>query len=344
MKNDIINFGIIGCGTISEWHAAAIEKIDGAQLIGVTDVYEPSRVSFAEKHKVKAYASVEALLADPSIHVVCICTPSGLHAPMAVAAANAGKNIIVEKPMAITAQEISDVLSACEKNKVKMAVISQLRFSDAVCNLKKAVDGGALGKLMLGDLSMKYYRSQDYYDKGGWRGTWNMDGGGALMNQGIHGIDLLRYIMGPVKSVSAIARTLTRKIECEDTAVAIIEFQNGALGHITGTTSVYPGSPRTLEICGDCGTIKLMEDSIASWNVEGQDTLPDGVVLGNQSADASSNPTNFSIDGHIKQISDMVDAIHHNRAPMVDQNEGKLPVELILAIYKSSETGRTIDL
>jgi UDP-N-acetyl-2-amino-2-deoxyglucuronate dehydrogenase len=344
MRKKNINFAIIGCGVISEWHAKAIEEIEGATLIGVTDVYEPSRIRFAESHNVKAFDSVESLLSDPSIDVVNICTPSGLHAPLAVAAANAGKSIVVEKPMAITAEQIQDILNACDKNNVKLAVISQLRFSDAVCSLKKAVDEGLLGKLVLGDLDMKYYRSQEYYDKSAWRGTWKMEGGGALMNQGIHGIDLLQYIMGPVKSVSAITRTLTRKIEVEDTAVAVLEFQNGALGHITGTTSVYPGSPRTLEICGDRGTISLTEDSISSWNIEGQDVLPDGVSLGGKSGDTSSDPSNFSIAGHIRQISDMADAVRNNRAPMVDQYEGKRPVEIILAIYESSKTGKTIQL
>ena len=344
MENNVINFGIIGCGVISGWHAEAIEKIEGARLAGVTDVYEPARTAFARKHRVKAYDSIESLLADPSIDVVNICTPSGLHASLAVSAANAGKNIIVEKPMAITAAQIADVLEACERNKVKLAVISQLRFSDAVCSLKKAVDSGAMGKLILGDLDMKYCRTQEYYDKSAWRGTWKMEGGGALMNQGIHGIDLLQYVMGPVKSVTAITRTLTRKIEVEDTAVAVLEFKNGALGHITGTTSIYPGSPRTLEVCGDRGTVKLMEDSIVSWDIQGQDKLPDGVTLGGKSMNTSSDPMNFSAAGHIRQISDMVDAIRNNRSPMVDQYEGKRPVELILAIYESSRTGKTVNL
>ena len=343
MNQHTISFGIIGCGVISNWHAQAIGEIAGAKLVGVTDVFEPARLAFAEKYHVKAFDTAEALLADPEIDVVCICTPSGLHAPLAIAAANAGKNIVVEKPMALTHEEIQGVLDACEKNKVKMAVISQMRFSPAVCALKSAVDRGDLGKIVVADLSMKFYRSQEYYDKGGWRGTWKMDGGGALMNQGIHGIDILQYVMGPVKSVSAITRTLARNIEVEDTAVAILEFANGALGQIVGTTSIYPGSARTLEICGDHGTIVLTEDSITAWDVEGKDR-PVDVTLGGQDSDTASDPTNFSIAGHVRQLTDVVAAIRENRLPSVNQFDGKLPVEIILAIYESSKTGKTVML
>lgn len=343
MGKDMISFGIIGCGVISNWHAQAIGEIEGAVLRGVTDVFEPARIAFAEKYGVTAYDSAEALLADPEIDVVCICTPSGLHAPLAIAAANAGKNIVVEKPMALTHEEIKNVLDACEKNGVKMSVISQLRFSKAVNALKNAIESGDMGKIVLADLSMKFFRSQEYYDKGGWRGTWKMDGGGALMNQGIHGIDILQYVMGPVKSVSAITRTLARNIEVEDTAVAVLEFENGALGQIVGTTSIYPGSARTLEICGDHGTIVLTEDSITTWEIEGKER-PADIVLGGRDSDTSSDPTNFSISGHVRQLTDVVAAIRENRLPSINQFDGKLPVEIILAIYESSKTGKVVTL
>ncbi|MEG2570252.1 MAG: Gfo/Idh/MocA family oxidoreductase [Clostridia bacterium] len=343
MGKDVITFGIIGCGVISNWHAQAIAEIEGARLKGVTDVFEPARIAFAEKYSVSAYDSAEALLADPEIDAVCICTPSGLHAPLAISAANAGKNIVVEKPMALTHEEIAEVLAACEKNHVKMSVISQLRFSKAIRALKGAIDAGELGKIVLADLSMKFFRSQEYYDKGGWRGTWKMDGGGALMNQGIHGIDMLQYVMGRVKSVSAITRTLARKIEVEDTAVAILEFENGALGQIVGTTSIYPGSSRTLEICGDHGTIKLTEDAITEWEIEGKEQ-PKNVLNGGAGSDTSSDPTNFSISGHVEQLTDMVDAIKNDRLPFINQFDGRLPVEIILAIYESSKTGKTVNL
>ena len=282
-------------------------------------------------------------ITDEDIDVVSICTPSGLHAPLAIQVANAGKHIITEKPMAINLREADEMIRACEDNKVKMAVISQLRFTDAVIRLKDAVNKGLLGKLISGDIYMKFYRSQEYYDKGGWRGTWKMDGGGALMNQGIHGIDLLQYVMGDVKSVFAHTKTLARNIEVEDTAVAVLEFENGALGVIQGTTSIYPGSPRRLEINGDKGTIALEEDCITAWDIQGQEKDPE-IVFGRTTSGASSNPTAFGIEGHIKQIGDMVDAIKNDKKPLVDQYEGRKPVQIITAIYESSKTGKIVYL
>jgi len=338
-----LGFGIIGCGTISNWHAQAINAIEGIELVGVTDVNSLAGSEFAQKYRVRPYDSVEELLKDDKIHVVCICTPSGLHAPLAVQAANAGKHVIVEKPMAINLKEADEIINACEKNNIKLAVISQLRFTDAISKLKNAVDKGLLGRLIMGDIYMKFYRSQEYYDKGGWRGTWKMDGGGALMNQGIHGIDLLQYIMGPVKSVFAHTRTLARKIEVEDTATAVLEFENGALGVIQATTSIYPGSPRVLEINGDKGTIALEEDSIIKWDIEGQ-VRPDDITIQRTNSGAASNPSAFGIEGHIKQIKDMAEAVLNDRKPLVDQYEGRKPIEIIMAIYESSRAGKMVML
>ncbi len=343
MNKNVLGFGIIGCGTISSWHANSILKIEGARLTGVTDVSTESREAFARKFNTKAYDSLEDLLTDEDIDVVSICTPSGLHEALAVKAANAGKHIITEKPMSITLQEADNIIRACYENKVKMAVISQLRFTDACQKLRTAVSGGLLGKIVSGDIYMKFYRSQEYYDKGNWRGTWKMDGGGALMNQGIHGIDLLQYIMGPVKSVFAHSKTLARNIEVEDTAAALLEFESGALGVIQGTTSIYPGFPRRLEINGDKGTIVLEEDSIVSWDIMGHDTDP-MLTLERTKNGTASNPSDFGLEGHIRQISDMVDAIRNNRKPIVDQYEGRKPLEIIMAIYESSKTGRIVYL
>lgn len=341
MSKKELGFGIIGCGMISNWHADAISEIDGAKLICVSDVNEKARADFAKKYNVNTYESVEDLLGNSEVDIVCICTPSGLHAPLAVQAANAGKHIVIEKPMAINLKEVDEIISACETNKAKMTVISQFRFTDAVCKLKDAIDRGILGKIVMGDIYMKFYRSQQYYDKGGWKGTWKMDGGGALMNQGIHGIDLLQYVMGPVKSVFAHIRTLARKIEAEDTASALLEFENGALGVIQGTTSIYPGLPRRLEVNGDKGTIILEEDCIAKWDIEGQN-IPDDINIGSTTSGASSNPAAISVEGHIKQIGDMIDAVRNNRKPLVDQYDGRKPVEIIMGIYESSRTGKKV--
>lgn len=184
-----VRFGIIGCGVISGWHADAILKIQSARLAGITDINEKAAAGFAYKYHTRVFSSVDSLLESNEVDAVCICTPSGLHAPLAIKAANAGKHVVVEKPMAITLGEAEDVVRACKANGVKLAVISQLRFTDAVRKLKAAVEKGVLGRLVAGDIYMKYHRPQEYYDNGGWRGTWEMDGGGALINQGIHGVD-----------------------------------------------------------------------------------------------------------------------------------------------------------
>lgn len=340
----IIGFGIVGCGVISRWHADAIESIQGAKLIGATDPNEEALKKFTGDYNIRGYSTLEEMLACDEIDAVSICTPSGLHAPQAIQAANAGVNVIVEKPMAITREEIDAVIEACERNDVKLAVVSQLRFSDSVQKVKKAIENQELGNIVLCDLYMKYYRSPDYYATSNWRGTWKMDGGGALMNQGIHGVDILQYIMGPVKSVFGQVRTLTHDIEVEDTACAILEFENGALGTIEGTTSVYPGYSRRLEIHGDKGSIVLEEDNIVEWNTvdgEGNEHL---TAVSSAEFNSSSDPAAIGKQGHMRQLSDFVNAIIEDRAPLIDQYDGKKPVEIILSIYESSKADKKIIL
>lgn len=333
--------GIIGCGLVSEFHAKAVESIENAVLIGVSDT-SPSRCSdFAKKHSCRTFDSTEALLACPDIDVVSICTPSGMHASLCIQTASAGKHVIIEKPMAITASSLDEVIEAAENADVKIAVISQLRFTKAVEMTKKAITEGRLGRLISGDAYMKYYRSPEYYSSGAWRGTWEMDGGGALMNQGIHGIDLLLYLMSDVRSVTANCRTLLHDIEVEDTAHILVEYKNGALGTIIGTTSVKPGYPRLIEINGTKGTVVLCEDSIAKWDVEGEDG---SLYVSEQCGAGFNDPAAIGFQNHALQIRDFLCAISEGRRPLVDALEGRRAVDLILAAYKSSEAGRKIML
>lgn len=334
-------FGIIGCGAIAKFHADAIQKIENSYLVGVTDNVMASCDRFVKDFPCKIFATLEEMLACDDVEIVSICTPSGLHAPIAVKCANAGKHILVEKPMAITTQQLDDMISAAESNNVKVAVISQLRFSESVQKVKAAIDAGKLGKIVLGDVYMKYYRSPEYYASAGWRGTWEMDGGGALMNQGIHGIDVLQYLVGPVKSVCGICRTLARDIEVEDTATVAVEFENGAIGTIQGTTSVTPGYPRVLEISGTKGTIALSEDAITIWDVEGDE---DKTFEKSAYDDSFRDPMAFSNRYHILQIEDLLEAIENNTQPLVDMYEGRKPVDIILAAYESSKTGKKVNL
>jgi len=339
-----LGFGIIGCGTIANWHVAGIRACKDAVLVGAADFKPEFSEKFCTKYGIKQFMSVEEMLACPEIDVVCICTPSGLHAGYAIQVANAGKHVVCEKPMALTVEDCDKVIEAVEKNNVKCCVISQSRFTKTTQTIKKALEEGKLGRVVTADVSMKYYRSPEYYLAGGWRGTWKMDGGGALMNQGIHGIDALQYLMGNVKSIYGYARTLARDIEVEDTCSAVLEFENGAVGIIQGTTSVYPGYPRRLSISGTKGTITINEEIFECYDIEGEDTLPEGVVIGGDQRSGAADPTNMDTEGHEIQIADMVDAILTDRQPKVNARDGKRPVQIITAIYKSSQTGEKVEL
>lgn len=341
MKNkDKLGFGIIGCGVISKWHAESVMLMDDACLVGASDKNEASAKAFAKEYNCKLFSNTDELLASEDIDIVCICLPSGLHAEYAIKAANAGKHFIVEKPMAITKAQIRGIIEACERNSVKGCVISQVRFSPTVKAVKKVIDEGVLGDIISVDLAMKYYRSPEYYKSSAWKGTWEMDGGGALMNQGVHGIDTVQYLAGPIRSVCGMCRTLMHDIEVEDTAALAVEFENGAIGTITGTTSVLPGYPRLIEISGTRGTVALTEDTLTRFDVEGV-PVPTVENPTNQ-ASSHNNPTSFPIDGHVMQIRDMIDAVKHDTRPLVDIYEGKRAVDVIFAAYEASESKKTV--
>ncbi len=332
-------FAIVGCGGIAKIHADAIKNIDNAKLVAVYDYSFKYAKDFAEKQDCIAYKTIEELLADESVDIVNICTPSGLHAPIAIQVANAKKHIILEKPMAITKEQLDEIISAVEKNGVKVEVISQLRFTPSILQAKNAIEQGWLGTILHADYVMKYKRTQEYYDNGGWRGTWAMDGGGALMNQGIHGIDLLQYLVGGVKSVYADCRTLARNIETEDTANILVEYNCGAVGVIQCTTCCEPGYPRRITVSGTKGTIVIKEDEIETWDIEEK-----AVVTGGSGVNALANPLDISSKYHQLQFSDLINSIAIDGTPLVGVQEGRKAVEIILAAYQSSKEERKVVL
>lgn len=338
---DKVRFGIVGCGVIARFHAEAIARIADAELKGVCSASPSSAEALVKDYPAEIFESYEAMLASKNIDAVCICTPSGLHTEQAVAAMRAGKHIVVEKPMSLNLAEADELIKTAGETGVKVCVISQFRFSPAVEEVKRALDCGAFGRVVSGSLSMKYYRSHEYYASGVWRGTWEMDGGGCLMNQGIHGIDIFRYLMGPVKRLTAITKTQTRHIEVEDSAAAVLEFENGAVGTLQGSTTCYPGYMRRIEICGDAGSVVLEEDSILRWDLPIACTLGVGEQVQNSGA---SDPKAIGVGGHVRQIGNLVDAVLHGAELMAPAEEGRPPLELIMAIYKSSETGETVEL
>lgn len=341
MINKEYGFAIIGCGMIANIHVSAIKEIGNTKLIGVYDNNRDMAVAFSEKWNCKDYSSIEDLLADEMVDVVNICVPSGLHAHFIIKCCQAKKHVIVEKPMAITQEQIAEIESAVKENHVKVEVITQLRFTDATKKIKTFLDAGGLGKILSANLKMNYYRSPEYYGYGkSWRGTWAMDGGGALMNQGIHGVDLIQYFMGGVKSITADCRTLLHNIETEDIANALVEYHNGAIGTIQCTTLCKPSYPRTIEIIGEKGTIVMQEDVISEWNVENsQEETSDQI-----SVNASSSPQEIPHSFHKKQIEDLLDSITNERAPAVDVSEGSKAVQIILAAYESSKKGGKVEL
>jgi len=342
MAKEILGFGIIGCGTIGPWHAKAIANVPEARLVATCDLIEDRARALADEYGARRhYADYQQLLADPQVDVVCICTPSGLHSDLALAAAQAGKHALSEKPMDITLAKADAMIAAHRQAGTKLAVIFQRRTSPLWQRVRELVAAGKLGKLVLGDAYLKYFRSQEYYDSAEWRGTWVLDGGGALMNQGVHCIDLLVWVMGPVDTVYAFAQPLVRKIEVEDTAVAALRFRNGAFGVLEGTTSVTPGLSHRLEFHGELGSIRIDGENVVEWHVPGEEAPGEG---GGKGGTAASDPRDIAEDGHTIQIRDLVAAIKEDRKPMVSGEDARPAVELILAVYQSARTGQPVRL
>lgn len=342
---DKIRFGIVGCGVIAPWHARAIHNIDEAELVACCDIIpERAQKLAADFGAARTYIDHRELLAADDIDAVCVCTPSGLHGLVTIDAAAAGKHVMCEKPVEITLPKIDAMIKACREANVKLGVIFQRRTSALWQRVKAAVDSGCLGKIVLGDAYLKYFRSQEYYDSGDWRGTWELDGGGALMNQGVHIVDILRWVMGPVESIFAHADHLARNIEVEDTACAVLKYANGAFGVLEGTTSVI-GMDHRLEIHGDKGTIVIEGENVVKWNVpdaccQGAAAPAQDVKIGTAAAD----PKAIATEGHQVLIHDLCRAIKEDRDPLVTGEEARNSVEVILGVYESARTGKAVKL
>ena len=329
-----VRFGIIGCGVIAAVHITALAEIGRAALYGVFDHSPERREAFAAKYGARAYASYAAMLADPAIDAVIICTPSGLHADQAVQALREGKHVVLEKPMALSIADCEKLCREAELSRCVLTVISQNRFREDVQTVKRLIDEGAFGKLVMCDLYMKYWRDPSYYASGAWRGTWQMDGGGALMNQGIHGVDLMRYLIGDVKLLRGRAKTLVHDIEVEDTAAALVEFDCGALGVIEASTAAYPGFSRRIEIHGSRGYATLVDSTLEKLCIDGE-MLVDGTVA--PDVGTTSDPTQLGADGHILQLRNFVAAVRGEEELVVTARDGCEAVRLIEQIYHSSK-------
>ena len=350
-----LRFGIIGCGVIGRIHAEAISSLPDAQLVAVADVIPKRAQELAEKFHVTPYEDFQEMLAHEELDVVDICTPSGQHGEEACQVMRSGRHVIVEKPMEIRRAAIEEMLRAQQETGVKLAVISQHRFDPVTSQVHDLVEEQAFGRLVLGNAIIPWWRSQAYYDSGAWRGTWELDGGGVLMNQSIHSIDLLQWLMGPVRSVFAYTDTLVHRMETEDVGVAVLRFANGALGAIAATTGAYPGVSTRIEIYGDKGSAVIEDDHLTYLHLARDDREEVGPYGGgapgkraqrteNADTSAAQDPAALAIRSHALQIEDMMRAIREDGTPLLDGYAAKHPVEIILAIYESARTRKEVTL
>ncbi len=343
MASDKLRIGLVGCGMISEFQTRAIEQLPNAEVAGYYDNVPERAQARAEEFGAKFYEKYEDMLGDPDVHAVSICTPSGVHMEPAIEAAKAGKHVMVEKPVEVTSERCDAIISACREAGVTLGAIFPRRFLESSLALKSAIDQGRFDTLVHADVTIKWFRSQEYYDQGGWRGTWKLDGGGALMNQGIHGIDMLQWLMGGIESVAAFTDTLAHTgIEVEDVASAAVRFNNGALGNIAGTTGAWPGTKIRIEVCGTGGHVVLEDEVIHIWNFkeEHDEDVKIRDELGPReglSGGGAADPKAIDFEGHRRNFEDFVNSILTGEVPRVDGAQGRHAVAAITSIYKSAQ-------
>ena len=335
---EIWNFGIIGAGLIADFHAKAIQSLDNARLVGVCGTNKEKAGALAEKYKCKMYNDYSDMLRTDNINVVTIATPSGAHMEPAVEAAKYGKHVVCEKPLEITLGRIDKMIEAHAKAGTSLGGIFNFRFEPTTDIIKSAVESGRLGTITYAAVYVPWWRNDAYYE--GWHGTWELDGGGAMMNQSIHMVDLLQYIMGPVSSIAAFNSKMGHpQIETEDTAVAALRFKNNALGVIYGTTASYPGQFRRLEITGTKGTIVLVENSLEVWQFEEMNEKDEHIIKKYgciEGGGGVSDPAAISFMGHAKNISAFLNALESGNKFEIDGAEARKAVAIILGMYESA--------
>lgn len=360
-----IGFAVVGFG-MGRHHCRSIRAAQGAELIAVCDIDQERREKAAAEFGCKVYASVEEMLADPDVDVVNVAVPTGRHAEVGIKAAQAGKHIICEKPLDVNLEKADALIMACKDYDVKLASIFQRRLHPLSRRIKEAVDSGRLGRVHYADIHLYWYRTQAYYAGGnppGWRGTFALDGGGACMNQGIHSIDFISWVMGGVASVYAKTGTFTHDIEAEDVGTVLVTFRNGALGNITCTTSAYPGLTNDVHIFGSDGSIVLTDEKVVTWRIRQGDKSSESkewrsaddnqeaelaleremqALYPGSASNVAADPMAVSFDGHTLQIEDMVKAIRENREPVIAGANARHAVEICVAIQESARTGKEV--
>ena len=338
-RPDVIHIGVVGGGNISETHARAAREIAGVEIAAIYGLNQEKSQQLSQRYGGTVYADFEAFLRHRPMTLVAIGSPSGLHAEQGIAAARRGIHVLVEKPIDITVAHAEALIAECEKGGVKLGVFFQDRVSPDLCRLKESIDAGHLGRPILASARVKWHRSPEYYGESRWRGKYALDGGGALINQGVHTVDLLLWLMGDVTRVQAKAITTLHKIEVEDTLVATLEFKNGAVGTLEAATSVYPGYPRRVELTGSEGTIIVEDDRIVAADLRHplEELL---VTVGQGPHSSATSPVVSDVSGHRRLLEDFICAIETNSHPRCDGYEGRRSIALVEAIYESSHIGQ----
>ncbi len=338
-----IRVGILGGGGISDTHARAAAAIPGVEVVAVHGDNAEKARRLATAHGVRDYPTLEAFLGHRPMDVVAIGSPSGCHSAQAIACARAGLHVLVEKPMAVTAKDAGGLVEACDAAGVRLGVFFQDRLQPDLVRLKAFLDAGGLGRILLVSGHVKWYRPPEYYGTSRWRGTWALDGGGAVMNQGIHTLDLMLHLLGDVATVSACAGALRHEIEVEDTAIATLTFRSGALGTFEATTAAYPGYKRRLEISGERGTMVVEHDRVVA-----ADLMPGSPPFAASPAAAAGESASSHVVSdatpHRRIFEDFLRALREGTRPICDGREGRRSIELVLALYDSARTGTMVTL
>ncbi|NUQ20132.1 MAG: Gfo/Idh/MocA family oxidoreductase [Gemmatimonadaceae bacterium] len=336
-----VRIALVGCGRISGNHFDAFRKIDGLQLVAVCDSVPERARAAAEANGVPSFTSFEEMLHGVACDAVAICTPSGLHPQLGIIAAKLGKHVITEKPMAISLAAADELVAACDAAGVNLFVVKQNRLNAPIQLLKRALDKGRFGRLYLANTTVRWTRPQEYYDQAPWRGTWEFDGG-AFMNQASHYVDLIQWLVGPVESVMAKTATLARRIEAEDTGIAVLKFRNGALGTIEVTMLTYPKNLEgSITILGEKGSVKISGTAVnrvETWQFADYDD-DDKLVEA-----TATNPPNVYGFGHEAYYRNVLKVLRGEATPDTDGRAGRKSLELILGIYESAKTGRDVPL
>jgi UDP-N-acetyl-2-amino-2-deoxyglucuronate dehydrogenase len=343
---DEVGFGLIGAGAIASYHAQAVASSTGGRLIGVASRRRVAAEAFAQQHRIGfATDDVNELLRQPGLNAVCITTPSALHLEPALQAIRAGKHLMIEKPLEATVEGTDHILREAERAGVRVGSIFQARFGGAARTLKAAVEGGRFGRMVLASCYVKWNRSTEYYS--GWRGRLSEDGGGALINQAIHGVDLLQWFAGMPSEVFAWTTRRVHRIESEDTCVAAVKFPSGAFGTIEASTALWPGFARRIELCGEKGSVVMEDDDIVRWEFRTPQPEDAEMLATRESASMGSGaaaPMAIKSEGHARQIQDFIDGIRERRPFFIEGREARKAVALVRAIYDSAASGKPVKL